>query len=57
MTIEMNKCGKCTFVGPVVTLRQPDRSTPRRACKGCDPQAFEAAAEAQKEAWLRGEEI
>lgn len=57
MTIIKSKCGKCSFVGPVADVRLPADTLPRRVCKTCEPQTFDAAAEAQKDAWLRGEAV
>lgn len=57
MTITKNKCNKCNVVGLVAQVPLDKHASCLRTCRPCDPEGFDAAAEAQKEAWLRGESV
>jgi hypothetical protein len=47
--IKRTKCQQCRrFVSCAITDKTP-------ICSKCNPAGFSAAAEAQKEAWLKGE--
>ncbi len=50
-TIKRTRCNWCKkFVSCAIT-------NGIAACSKCDPERFEAAGNAQKEAWLRGESL
>ncbi len=47
--IKRTKCRRCNrFAICAITDKTP-------VCRKCDPEGFTAAAEAQKESWLKGE--